>query len=92
MKDFEEFETATKLLQDSKRTLFDGLLENNPIMHHYISSDNSFVPSSPFANGIVNVQSAKGERTFGAFNSKQYLNHCIAYEACKLIRSVVKQN
>ena len=63
MKDLEEFESATKLLQDSKRTLlevraiFDGLLENYPSMHHYISGESSFVHSPAFENGIVKVQS-----------------------------------
>jgi hypothetical protein len=63
MKDLEEFESATKLLQDSKRTLlevraiFDGLLENYPSMHHYISGESNFVHSPAFENGIVKVQS-----------------------------------
>jgi hypothetical protein len=62
MKNLEEFETATKLLQDNKRTLlevraiFDGLLESYPEMDHYISSDSSFVHSPAFENGIVKVQ------------------------------------
>jgi hypothetical protein len=63
MTDLEEFESATKLLQNCKRTLlevraiFDGLLEKYPNMHHYISSDSSFVHSPAFENGIVKVQS-----------------------------------
>jgi len=63
MEDLEEFESATKLLQDSERTLlevraiFDGLLEKYPSMHHYISGENNFVHSSAFENGIVKVQS-----------------------------------
>jgi hypothetical protein len=48
MKDLEEFESATKLLQDSKRALlevraiFDGLMETYPSMHHYISGESKF--------------------------------------------------
>jgi len=63
MKDLEEFDSATKLLQDSKRTLlevraiFDGLLENYPSMHHYISGESNFVHSPAFENGIFKVQS-----------------------------------
>jgi len=63
MKDLEEFESATKLLQDSNRTLlevraiFDGLLETYPSMHHYISGESNFVHSPAFENGIVKVQS-----------------------------------
>ena len=62
MKDLEEFESATKLLQDSKRTLlevraiFDGLMETYPSMHHYISGESKFVHSPAFENGIVKVQ------------------------------------
>ena len=62
MKDLEEFESATKLLQDSKRTLlevraiFDGLMETYPSMHHYISGESNFVHSTAFENGIVKVQ------------------------------------
>jgi hypothetical protein len=62
MKDLEEFESATKLLQDRKRTLlevraiFDGLLESYPTMHHYISSKSNFVHSPAFENGVVKVQ------------------------------------
>jgi hypothetical protein len=61
MKDLEEFEVATKLLQDSKRTLlevrgiFDSLLEKYPDMGYYISSDSTFVHSFEFENGIVQV-------------------------------------
>jgi hypothetical protein len=49
IKDLEEFESATKLLQDSKRILlevraiFDGLMETYPSMHHYISGESNFV-------------------------------------------------
>jgi hypothetical protein len=61
MKDLEEFEVATKLLQDSKRTLlevrgiFDSLLEKYPDMGYYISSDSTFVHSLEFENGLVKV-------------------------------------
>lgn len=59
MQDLEEFEEATKDLQDSNRTLlevraiFDGLLEKYPDMHHYISNKSDFVHSPEFENGIV---------------------------------------
>ena len=61
MEDLEEFEVATKLLQDSQRTLlevrfiFDGLLHKYPDMQHYLASDSSFVHSPAFENGIVKV-------------------------------------
>lgn len=65
MKDLKEFESATKDLQDSKRTLlevraiFDILLEKYPSMFYYISSDSNFVQSPLFENGIVKVLSER---------------------------------
>jgi hypothetical protein len=63
MQDLEEFEEATKLLQDNNRTLlevraiFDGLLEKYPGMHRYISNESDFVHSPKFENGIIKVLS-----------------------------------
>ncbi len=65
MEDLEEFEVATKLLQDSQRTLlevrfiFDGLLQKYPDMQHY-----SFVHSPAFENGIVKVLSDECDESF----------------------------
>lgn len=68
MKDLEEFEAATKDLQDSNRTLlevraiFDGLLEKYPGMHYYISNESDFVHSPKFENGIVKVLSEQCDK------------------------------
>lgn len=61
MKDLEEFETVTKLLQEKQRTvaevrcIFDGILQNYDGMDHYIGKFSDFVHSPDFENGIVKI-------------------------------------
>ena len=105
MKDLEEFESATKVLQDSKRTLLevrailDGLLENYPSIHHYISGESNFVHSPAFENGIFKVQSEQlddileeEKELLEPFLQSNIPTFDLTYEAHKLVRSGVKQN
>jgi len=61
MKDLEQFQTTTLLLQDEKRNLqevrsiFDEMLKHYPSMNYYISSDGGIVHSPDFEIAIVKV-------------------------------------
>ena len=61
MKDLEQFQTTTLLLQDEKRNLqevraiFDEMLRHYPTMSHHLSAEGGIVHSSNFENAIVKV-------------------------------------
>ena len=67
MKDLEEFQSTTILLQDSKRNLrevrdiFDEMLKHYESMDYHISSGGGIVHSSDFENAIVKVFDERSE-------------------------------
>jgi hypothetical protein len=61
MKDLEQFQSTTLLLQEAKRNLqevrsiFDEMLKHYPSMNYYLSSDGGIVHSTDFEIAIVKV-------------------------------------
>jgi hypothetical protein len=61
MKDLEQFQSTTLLLQDPKRDLqevrsiFDEMLKHYPSMNYYISSDGGIVHSPDFEIAIAKI-------------------------------------